>query len=143
MSNVRTWLKFPGILIYVSLKVYKFLAKFPWEDKLFPTTALPLFSIGTVLLCAGMFCCSFIIQRTTKETYSKTQVKHPEAAVYWIQPYQTVGDQVFHAWAESRKATNCRELYVRSVRKANSDQTALLWASFFMTLLGFIVQFLG
>ncbi|KAE8308763.1 hypothetical protein BDV41DRAFT_567916 [Aspergillus transmontanensis] len=71
-------------------------AVFQKDEQPVESYAFPLFLIGTICLCTGMFLCAFIIERSSREFYF-----HPvkPSKIYWLQPGgQNVGDQVFDSF---------------------------------------------
>lgn len=108
--------------------------------------AFPLFFIGTICLCTGMFLCAFIIERSSKEFYF-----HPvkPSKIYWLQPGgQNVGDQVFDSFLavnegpSSQPAEGLR--YIKSIRDHTfQDNPYILILTIVFTLIGFVAQFVG
>ncbi|KAL4732919.1 hypothetical protein BDV11DRAFT_176189, partial [Aspergillus similis] len=132
-----------GTMVYAGLTtVYQ--NRFSRPDKLFPQAALPLFVIGTTLLCMGMFGCAYIIEKTTKETYYRQKTN--ACCVWWLQPgEQQVGDQTFSSWATSKNSIRRGgRIYVRSVKDSKQSSSKWLFtASLGASGGGFVFQLLG
>ncbi|KAF2795810.1 hypothetical protein K505DRAFT_239078 [Melanomma pulvis-pyrius CBS 109.77] len=109
--------------------------------------ALPSMIISTVLLCSGMFMCSFLIERsTTERTFSRCTLKdaHPRSTIHWIQPGgQVVGDQSLDSFAYSDSKSPVHQ-YISSWRKPVSQRDSkFTWIAIIITLAGFVDQFVG
>ncbi|KAF2253522.1 hypothetical protein BU26DRAFT_538289 [Trematosphaeria pertusa] len=131
-----------AVVVQKSLKLTR-------EGRLPPPWALPTTIIGTVLLCTGMFMCAFLIEQSTIErmfTRPKAPTKHPQprSVMHWIQPGgQVVGDQSFDSFAYSDKDRPLRQ-YISSWRKPVSQHESLMtWITVIITMIGFVVQFVG
>ena len=94
----------------------------------------------------GMFLCAYIIERSSTECYI-----HPAtpSTMYWLQPgRQDVGDQVFGAFLGVDKGYEAPPtddlVYVKSVRgRGRHERGPLLLFTILITLVGFVVQFVG
>ncbi|KAE8386419.1 hypothetical protein BDV23DRAFT_175492 [Aspergillus alliaceus] len=85
--------------------------------------ALPLFLIGTVSLCTGMFLCAFIVERSSREFYF-----HPvkPSKIYWLQPGgQNIGDQFFSSFLGVNEGPGSQPtedlIYIKSLAKLTAD----------------------
>lgn len=108
--------------------------------------AFPLFFLGTLLLCTGMFLCAFIIERSTKELYLRP---NKPSKIYWLQPGgQHIGDQVFSAFLDvnegphSQASTDIQ--YIKSTRH-EGHKVDHIWLIFtvVLTISGWAIQFIG
>ncbi len=103
-----------------------------------PSWAFPLAAAGTISLLSGMFLCAWLIERSTQEKFFQKEV-----CMYWLQPHnQTVGDQTFDAFAHH---ANLKE-YVTSWKLEGSSKPQherLVWVAVAVTMIGFILQFVG
>lgn len=98
-----------------------------------------------------MFLCAYVIEQVTDETYYR---KNPAGAkghdrdgdVYWVQmDNQKVGDQVFDAFIGNHPSS---QEYLRSRKEEhsaprNARNALLLWLAVVVTMLGFVLQFIG
>ncbi|EER25928.1 ankyrin repeat containing protein [Coccidioides posadasii C735 delta SOWgp] len=104
----------------------------PLEKEESPTSA------GTVLLVTGMFLCAWLIETTTEEKVFKKRVR-----MYWLQQGgQTIGDQVFDAFAHSADLDE----YMTSWKREGPITRAregLVWLAVGSTSVGFVLQFVG
>jgi hypothetical protein len=67
----------------------------------------------------------------------------PLSTLYWIQPGgQVFGDQTFHSFAYSDKGDPLR-CYTKSSRRRERSEGKLTWITSALTIVGFIVQFIG
>ncbi|KAL2003509.1 hypothetical protein VTN02DRAFT_3604 [Thermoascus thermophilus] len=135
-----------GVMVFGALTVYLFPSKFKKDGKAVPAYAFPLFFCGTALLSGGMFCCAFIIERSSFEYYLRP---NKPSRVYWLQPGgQKVGDQVFGAFLAVREGSNGRATtdmeYIKSVRSPEYyGSRPLLYVAVSFSLVGFVCQFVG
>ncbi|KAH7078618.1 hypothetical protein FB567DRAFT_607902 [Paraphoma chrysanthemicola] len=141
-----------------------FVEKLRKEDAMPPPWALSMTAIGTTLLCVGTFMCSYLIERSTHEctfkrdssstTSSPPSNPDPEIAtssdgkncstLYWVQPGdQVIGDQTFDSFAYSDKKQPLSS-YTMSWRKKPSQlERTMTWVASFVTIIAFIIQFIG
>ncbi|KAE8357791.1 hypothetical protein BDV27DRAFT_151028 [Aspergillus caelatus] len=93
-----------GVLAYSAVTVLIYPDQFQKDEQPVESYALPLFLIGTICLCTGMFLCAFIIERSSKELYFRS-VK--PSKIYWLQPGgQNVGDQVFDSFLAANEGSS-------------------------------------
>jgi hypothetical protein len=132
--------------------------KLPMETGSLSSYALPMTVVGTAVLCFGMLMCALMIERSTveetfvrklptkRESSSKaTSVtdESPPSTLYWIQPGgQVIGDQTFHSFAYSDERDPLR-CYTKSWRSREDSEGKLTWAASALTIVGFIIQFVG
>ncbi|GKZ32558.1 hypothetical protein AbraIFM66950_002049 [Aspergillus brasiliensis] len=135
-----------GVIVYAAITVYLFPLQFKKDGSIVVSYAFPLFSLGSIFLCIGMFLCAFIIERSSTECYIRPAMP---SKIYWLQPGgQDVGDQVFGAFlgvseGPSSKATEDL-LYIKSVRSPGIfGKGPLLMFTVIVTLIGFVIQFVG
>ena len=86
-----------------------------------------------------MFFSAVIIERSSKEYYLKP---NKPSTLYWLQPgNQKVGDQAFGSFlAEDTKPI----VYIKSVRCHRFEgQNLILYPTILLTIVGFIIQFIG
>lgn len=108
--------------------------------------AVPFTIAGTILLCSGMACCAFLVERSTGERVFERKVAQGgerKTSVYWVQPgNQHVGDQVFDSFAYTHHKEPL-DRYTTSWKKPNTVRVEFIWISASTTILGFVLQFLG
>ncbi|KAF2118389.1 hypothetical protein BDV96DRAFT_488777, partial [Lophiotrema nucula] len=107
--------------------------------------ALHSMVFGTVFLCTGMFLCSFLIERSTEERiFKRCRGNSPKSITYWIQPGgQKVGDHSFDSFAHDDKDRPITE-YITSWRKMSSSKDGRMTTlAVTITMLGFVLQFVG
>jgi len=128
-----------GVVVYAVLTVFVFPDAFKKNGKAVPSYAFPFFIIGSTFLFVGMFFSAVIIERSSKKYRLKP---NKPSKLYWLQPgNQKVGDQVFSAFLAVDKAP---DLYVKSVRLRRFDgQNVKIYMTVFLTVFGFIIQFVG
>ncbi|EPS39981.1 hypothetical protein H072_6288 [Dactylellina haptotyla CBS 200.50] len=133
-----------GMLVFAALTVYTFPDSFPVTDRgPAESYAFPMTFTGTVLVCFGMFLCAYIIERSTDEVHYKQcqSGQSKRCKMYWVQPGgQSIGDQVFGSFIGYSDNLN----YIRSTKTDQGDgDVALLWIAATISVIGFIVQFVG
>ncbi|KAF1844412.1 uncharacterized protein K460DRAFT_289144, partial [Cucurbitaria berberidis CBS 394.84] len=118
-------------------------------DVLPPPWALPMTAIGTTLLCAGMFMCSHLIERSTKErTFDRALFNDSESGethtMYWVQPGdQVIGDQTFDSFAYSDKGRPLSHYTTSWRRPVKPWERKMALVATVVTMAGFILQFIG
>ncbi|KAF5859692.1 hypothetical protein ETB97_002533 [Aspergillus alliaceus] len=135
-----------GVLAYSAVTVLIFPDEFKKDGQPVKDYALPLFLIGTVSLCTGMFLCAFIVERSSREFYF-----HPvkPSKIYWLQPGgQNIGDQFFSSFLGVNEGPGSQPtedlIYIKSVRgDALEGKWNLLSITVSITLAGFVAQFVG
>ncbi|GMG32672.1 unnamed protein product [Aspergillus oryzae] len=138
--------EFSGVLVYSAVTVLLYPDQFQKDDQPVESYALPLFLIGTICLCTGMFLCAFIIERSSKEFYF-----HPvkPSKIYWLQPGgQNVGDQVFDSFLAVNEGSSSQLdeglVYIKSIRDHKLQSNSYILAlTISFTLVGFVAQFVG
>ncbi|KAF6807956.1 ankyrin repeat domain-containing protein 28, partial [Colletotrichum plurivorum] len=127
------------------------------EEDIPPAWAFPLMSLGTVLLCGGMFYCAFLVEKSTKErVFRKANNKNnkgkeesqnsssPPSTIYVVQPgNQVIGDQTFDPFLFDDSANPINQ-YITSWKtpEKSGDQLGV-WLAIAMTMTGFVLQFVG
>ncbi|GFN14941.1 ankyrin repeat domain-containing protein [Aspergillus tubingensis] len=135
-----------GVIVYAAITVYLYPVQFKKDGSLVVSYAFPLFSLGSIFLCIGMFLCAFIIERSSTECYIRPAMP---SKIYWLQPGgQDVGDQVFGAFLGVSEGANSKAtedlLYIKSVRSPGVfGKGPLLVFTVIITLIGFVIQFVG
>ncbi|KAH7399625.1 hypothetical protein BKA66DRAFT_406894, partial [Pyrenochaeta sp. MPI-SDFR-AT-0127] len=143
-----------GVLLQTSMLGFAIWAtafrKLLKEDALPPPWALPTTVIGTVILAAGMFMCSALIEQSTIELSASEPANSLQNApprrsyMYWIQPGgQVVGDQTFDSFAYSDAKKPLRYYTTSWRRPVSVAERNLTWVASLMTIIGFILQFIG
>lgn len=128
-----------GVLVYAGLTAYLYPTQFLLDEtgKLIESYAFPFTLAGTLLLCLGMFLCAFIIEQSTQEVHYK---KKDTSQMYWVQPGgQKIGDQVFGSFIGCSNDSK----YIISKAGDRNKFNRILWVTVVVTILGFIVQFVG
>lgn len=129
-----------GVLLYSGFITYHPAVMFqkgglPIEPYAYPCTA-----IGTVLLVGGLLICSHVVESSTRESFYRP--KQCEARMVYLQKAGTAADQYFGSFAIFAKegksviATSRRE----PIGPVHEFKTVL---GTLITLLGFVVQFVG
>lgn len=92
-----------------------------------------------MFLFIGMFFSAVIIERSSKEYYLKP---NQPSKLYWLQPgNQKVGDQVFGSFLAEDTTP---DVYIKSVRDHRFEgQNVIIYPTVFLTVIGFIMQFVG
>jgi ankyrin repeat protein len=137
--------------VFAALTVFLWPEAFQKNGELVASYAFPLFLIGTTVLTAGMFCCALLVEQFSRKHFFPLK---PRSKVYWLQPgNQEVGEQVFGAFAgvlpDADDGTTQNIGCIRSVRcdsisdHEHHGRTAPLLASVSLTMLGFVIQFVG
>ncbi|KAL2846969.1 hypothetical protein BJY01DRAFT_247027 [Aspergillus pseudoustus] len=135
-----------GTLAYAAMTVFWYSSLFKQSGKTSDGYAFPLYLYGSISLSIGMFLCAFIIERSSTEYYSSPATP---SKIYWLQPgRQTIGDQDFGAFLavnEGPDAQLTQDLtYIKSVRSPSAKRRGtLLVFTIFVTMLGFVLQFVG
>ncbi|KAK2035952.1 hypothetical protein LZ31DRAFT_571641 [Colletotrichum somersetense] len=123
------------------------------EENVPPAWAFPLMLLGTVLLCFGMFCCSYLVESSTEERVfrrsnntgdSKKAKTQNSGSIYVVQPgNQTIGDQTFDSFLFNDSETPINK-YVTSWKIPEQPGKELgVWLAIATTMTGFILQFVG
>ncbi|KAF8851447.1 ankyrin [Acephala macrosclerotiorum] len=108
---------------------------------------------GTALVVVGMILCAMLIERRSCERKFKEMAGDgpptPKTVIFWLQPSQWVGGQLFNAFAHSEE----KQKYITSWRvdtePSRKDRDAvkhpliILWTAILSCLLGFVCQFVG
>lgn len=106
-----------GVLVFSGFTVHHSALKFEKGGAPVVGYAFPLTAIGTITLVAGMFICSSVVERSTKEEVwitkprlqnptidsvpeeQKGELVTPEVQILWLQRGQPVNDQLFDSFA--------------------------------------------
>lgn len=151
-----------AVALQFSMVVYAIWArsirKLPMETGSLSSYALPMTVVGTAVLCFGMLMCALMIEKSTAEenfvrklptkrgsSSKETSITDgsPLSTLYWIQPGgQVIGDQTFHSFAYSDKGDPLR-CYTKSSRRRGKSEGKLTWVASVLTIVGFIMQFVG
>ncbi|KAF2874954.1 hypothetical protein BDV95DRAFT_487043, partial [Massariosphaeria phaeospora] len=142
-----------SVLLQASVIAYAIIAerhlKLMKEDQPPPAWGLPLTIIGTVVLCTGMFICAYLIEQSTMErTFDRKKLpvdeQQPQSTIHWIQPGgQVVGDHSFDSFAYSDLERPLKEYISSWRRSAPLQESRWTWVAVSVTMIGFIVQFVG
>ncbi|KAK2772625.1 ankyrin repeat domain-containing protein 28 [Colletotrichum kahawae] len=125
------------------------------EQTIPPAWAFPLMSLGTILLCGGMFYCAFLVENSTKERVFRKANNDdreagnqdnswPTSTIYVVQPgNQVIGDQTFDPFLFDDSASPLNQ-YITSWKTPQQSSSELgVWLATVTTLFGFILQFVG
>lgn len=133
-----------SVLILASYITY--CSKLEKESRLPKHVAFSALVIGTTLLSGGMFMSSYIIDHSTVErafTRSEAKSGNYSSSMHWVQPGgQVIGDHSFDFFAYNDSKRSLRS-YISSIRKPISPKRLQTWIAIIMTILGFILQFVG
>lgn len=143
-----------GFLLQASVLVFAawatYIGDLEKNGEAMPPWAFPLTLAGTVLLCTGMFLCAFLVERSTSERIFswKGPADTVPPSIYWLQAgNQTIGDQTFDAFAHRsrpQRYTTSRKLEPSEFREAMKfSEDVLVWVAVVITMIGFILQFIG
>ncbi|KAK7408945.1 hypothetical protein QQX98_008889 [Neonectria punicea] len=108
-----------------------------------------MFIFGTIVLCAGMWACAFLIGQTTREVRFRRRGEKPTAQrprLFWLQPGpQVIGDQSFDPYGYAEDAEHAPQGVWMSSRKHFNDRlfeiNTILAVS--AVALGYVAQFIG
>ncbi|CAI0649051.1 unnamed protein product [Colletotrichum noveboracense] len=124
------------------------------EEAIPPAWACPLMSLGTILLCGGMFYCAFLVENSTKERVFRKannddkegnqNTSSPTSTIYVVQPgNQVIGDQTFDPFLFDDSASPLNQ-YITSWKTPRQSGSELgVWLATVTTLFGFVFQFVG
>ncbi|KZL76962.1 ankyrin repeat domain-containing protein 28 [Colletotrichum tofieldiae] len=130
------------------------------EQDIPPAWAFPLMSLGTVLLCGGMFYCAFLVENSTKERVfrksngesnkddddnnAKQSSSSPASTIYVVQPgNQIIGDQTFDSFLFDDSSTPINQYITSWKTPQQSDDERGVWLATVITMSGFVLQFVG
>ncbi|KAK4238837.1 hypothetical protein C8A03DRAFT_14755, partial [Achaetomium macrosporum] len=136
-----------GFIAQASVLVFGFLVTYPlaWpkDEGLPPAWAFPLMSVGTILLCGGMFSCAFLVERSTKErVFRRPSGRSESFTFYVVQPgNQIIGDQTFDSFCFT-DASRSLNKYTTSW-KVHQQSELGVWLALGITMSGFVLQFVG
>lgn len=136
-----------AVVVYGAFATYHL--RYKKDDALPHAWAFPFMALGTVILSLGMFCCAFLVERSTQERifrkFPQNSAKPSSASLYITQPgNQTIGDQTYDAFAFSDSLEELKE-YITSWKlpRQSDEQRMGVWFAAGATMLGFIFQFIG
>jgi ankyrin repeat protein len=105
-----------------------------------------MFIAGTILMCAGMWGCAFLIGQTTQEIrFQRKDNKkaEPRPRLLWLQPGpQVIGDQSFDPFAYL-EGENTVQVWSSSRKRLDKRFELYTYIAVLATLVGYIVQFIG
>ncbi|KAB8076124.1 hypothetical protein BDV29DRAFT_189726 [Aspergillus leporis] len=145
-SPIETWtFAVLGITIQLAVLVVASLVTYHWglgqSGYSIVEYGFPLFLIGSVLLCGGIFICSYIIESVTEETDFELVENKKRTKVVRLQCACTVGDQHFGSYAIMNEEGNTT---IRTSRINDSPDFSLLSVvATCLSLGGYILQFVG
>ncbi|KAL4886521.1 hypothetical protein BJY04DRAFT_213283 [Aspergillus karnatakaensis] len=134
-----------GMTVQVSVIVVAGLVTYHWQIPPQGSTIVgygfPLFVTGTVVLCAGIFLCSYIVETHTRETNFKPLHDTLDLRIIRIQRACTVGDQRYGSYAIMNGEENNTLRTSRINEPPNHSWLSLTAA--IMSIGGYILQFIG
>ncbi|KLU86653.1 hypothetical protein MAPG_05665 [Magnaporthiopsis poae ATCC 64411] len=136
-----------GFLAQASVVVFGFLVTYTWGwtkgEGLPQAWAFPFMSLGTVLLCAGMFSCALLVEKSTEErVFGRDRDNDRQVPIYVVQPgNQTVGDQTFDSFSFTDASRPSRR-YTTSWKVPRQAELGV-WLAVGATMSGFVFQFVG
>ncbi|CAG1967304.1 unnamed protein product [Fusarium graminearum] len=150
-----------GVLMYFGFITYFPTLRFKKDDKQVKGYAFPFSSGGTIILVIGMLLCAHVVDRRTGETRYEP-VDSWTTQLVWLQPKQTVSDQVFESFAlypekcprvitvsrrdgdtGSPKTPRSGTASQQSSKLKQIESTNLSVAATVICLAGFFIQFVG
>jgi uncharacterized membrane protein len=135
-----------GIILQAAVLVWASVARYIFQLRRGHSQdsyAVPLIFIGTVLLMTGIALCAFLIEESTKERIFTKRNHHNRSRIYWLQPgTQFVGDQAFDSFAYTHPDSGLTR-YITSWKDTNPFSGNWVWVAITLTMVGFILQFLG
>ncbi|KAK6708305.1 hypothetical protein SNK04_009268 [Fusarium graminearum] len=150
-----------GVLMYFGFITYFPTLRFKKDDKQVKGHAFPFSSGGTIILVIGMLLCAHVVDRRTGETRYEP-VDSWTTQLIWLQPKQTVSDQVFESFAlypekcprvitvsrrdgdtGSPKTPRSGTASQQSSKLKQIESTNLSVAATVICLAGFFIQFVG
>ncbi|KAF8847912.1 hypothetical protein BDZ45DRAFT_606723, partial [Acephala macrosclerotiorum] len=127
-----------GVLVFAELANYQFPAQFRKDRKLMAALAFPITLLSTVMVSITGKGCVVGVNSTKKEYHEKSRGK---SKMYWCQTDgQKLRDQVFNAFIGCCEDEKYVEVGVKNTWWSDD---VLLWAAVFITMSGFVVQFVG
>lgn len=138
-----------GVLVFAGLSVFAFHRRFEKDGKTVGAYAFPFTLTGTMMVCLGVGMCGHIVERSTTERVFKRKGHAGRSRLFWIQPgNQVMGDQVFDSFSYSETPKRQITEYTASWRNLQDKQMQrtnilLVWIFGPVTILGFILQFVG
>jgi hypothetical protein len=107
--------------------------------------ACPLAIAGTILVCSGVFLCSALVGESTKEEiFKRNRDSKQRSSIYWLQPQQVVGDQMFESFCHAdRGGKRSIRQYTSSWKDTEYRQEIAVWIAVIITISGFVLQFVG
>ncbi|KAG4441242.1 hypothetical protein IFR05_003290 [Cadophora sp. M221] len=111
------------------------------EESEVPRYGFPLFVSGTAFLCVGIYLCAFLVGDSTKERQFRRRGKR--TSLFWLQPGgQVVGDQTFDPFAYTDDGK--LQKYTTSWKKKRQNRGQVgVWVAVALSVLGFVMQFVG
>jgi len=99
--------------------------------------------VGTLLVCGGIFYCDFLDGESTEEKGVRKDSKNPvRSTLDWVQlGGQILGDQTFDSFAYSEESPLRK--YTRLWKKQTEKSQLGVWAAVGITVVGFVLQFVG
>ncbi|CAG9983691.1 unnamed protein product, partial [Clonostachys byssicola] len=131
-----------GVLIFFGFITYspRLQPNFRKGDQAVAGYACPMAAGGTVFLVLGLFICACIVENKTEEKHWRPS-DNATMQVTWLQQAQTVGDQVFKAFATYPKTP--RIVFSTSRKSVSSQHETLSTFGVGFALVGFVSQFIG
>ncbi|KAK2773597.1 ankyrin repeat domain-containing protein 28 [Colletotrichum kahawae] len=134
-----------GVLIFAGIATY--LLRLEKEGAQPPSYACPMSIIGTAMVCGGMFLCAFLVGESTEERiYARRRDSESSrrSTIYWLQPPQVLGDQTFESFCYVVEGHGgSLSEYVSSWKKDNTTASWYVWLAVSITVVGFVLQFVG
>ncbi|OAQ96015.1 hypothetical protein LLEC1_04356 [Akanthomyces lecanii] len=148
---ILSWLvAFAGLVLQASVLWFGALATYMWRwkknDARPPPWAFPMMVLGTLLQCFGMWWCAHLIDASSKErVFRKRETsKQSPSFLHVVQPgNQDVGDQTLDSFSFQDVILTKREYITSWKDPQRADHPKTATASVAVTMVGFILQFVG
>ncbi|KAI5795778.1 hypothetical protein EDC01DRAFT_64217 [Geopyxis carbonaria] len=140
-----------GVLVFAGLSVLldPFNNRFKKNEKPIEKHALPTMITGTVALVIGMYICSHVVERSTwEEKWNMVPPAGYRLKVAWVQKGGEVNDQLFESYFIPRATSpgsldDSVPMIISRKKEKQSSQTSLTILAVFISMAGFIIQFVG
>jgi ankyrin repeat protein len=114
-----------GVLLYSGLATYHRALSFQKDGRPIEEYAYPCTAVGTLVLVAGMFLCSWVVESSTDEKRYEA-IGDWQTRIVWLQQTKTVSDQVFKScmvYAKDDQKTITTSRRAQKKKKTGSKTT--------------------
>ncbi|RPA80560.1 hypothetical protein BJ508DRAFT_128500 [Ascobolus immersus RN42] len=145
-----------GVIILAGSSAYSPGLRQKIADMDIPAYAFPMFAVGTLFICIGMFICAYVVDHSTEDLVWEPDTRFQLHKLLWLQKGSFVGDQEFRSYIISARADHIRRGEVLTSRRVQRrpDSTSgnlralvsppmLTVVGTCFSISGFISQFIG